>query len=123
MNPGDVLIGSLLQTTVGETPFREEMGRGTLIGYPILQSITGLSDIMFLVDAADFITATGDTPNFSISDQAILHMEDTSPVQIGTVATPPTVAAPARSLWQTDSIAIRMIMDINWAMRRTGSVQ
>lgn len=122
MNPSDVLAGMLVQTTVGETPFREELSRGSLLGYPVLASSTLAARGMLLVDAADFITATGDTPNFSVSDQAVLHMEDTTPLAIGTAGTPPTVAAPVRSLWQTDSMAIRMILDINWAMRRTGCV-
>jgi hypothetical protein len=47
-------------------------------------------------------------------------MEDTSPQQIGTA--PNVVAAPARSLWQTDSIAIRCILDAAWALRSTGAV-
>jgi len=123
MNPGDVLAASLLQTTVGETPFREELSQGTLLGYPIVQSTTGLNDMMGIIDCADFITATGDTPNFSVSDQAVLHMEDTNPAALSGVGTPNTVVAPIRSLWQTDSIAIRMIMDINWAKRRTGVFQ
>jgi HK97 family phage major capsid protein len=123
MNPGDVLAASLLQTTTGDTPFREELAGGTLLGYPIISTTTGLNDMMALIDAADFITATGDTPQFSVSDQAVLHMEDTTPAQISTVATPNAVAAPVRSLWQTDSMAIRMIMDINWAKRRTGIFQ
>jgi HK97 family phage major capsid protein len=123
MNPGDVLAASLLQTTVGETPFRDELSRGTLLGYPIAQTTTGLSDMMGIIDATDFMTATGDTPQFSVSDQAVLHMEDTSPAAISTVATPNTVAAPIRSLWQTDSMAIRMILDINWAKRRSGVFQ
>jgi hypothetical protein len=32
------------------------------------------------------------------------------------------VAAPVRSLWQTDTLGIRMLLDINWAMRRTGVI-
>lgn len=120
MNPGDVLAATLQQSTTGDTPFREELAGGTLLGIPILSSSVVVADVMYLVDAADFITATGDTPNFSVSDQAVLHMEDTTPLALGTVGTPPTVAAPARSLWQTDTMAIRMIMDINWALRRTG---
>lgn len=123
MNPGDVLAAGLLQTTTGDTPFRDELAGGTLLGYPIIQTTTGLSDMMGLMDAADFATVTGDTPQFSVSDQAVLHMEDTTPTALSTVATPNTVAAPVRSLWQTDSIAIRMIMDINWAKRRAGVFQ
>lgn len=120
MNPGDVLAASLQQSTTGDTPFREEIAGGTLLGIPIVTSTVVVADVMYLVDAADFITATGDTPNFSVSDQAVLHMEDTTPLAIGTAGTPPTVAAPVRSLWQTDTMAIRMIMDVNWALRRTG---
>jgi HK97 family phage major capsid protein len=123
MNPGDVLASGLLQTTTGDTPYREELSGGTLLGYPIVASTTGLNDMMGIIDAADFATATGDTPQFSVSDQAVLHMEDTSPAGISSVGTPNTVAAPVRSLWQTDSIAIRMILDINWIKRRTGIFQ
>lgn len=123
MNPADVLKASLLQTTVGETPFREEMSAGTLLGFPIFSTTTGLSDMFALIDCADFATATGDTPQFSVSDQAVLHMEDTSPAALSTVATPNTVAAPIRSLWQTDTMAIRMILDINWIKRRSGIFQ
>jgi len=120
MNPGDVLAATLQQATTGDTPFREEIAGGTLLGIPIIQSTVVVADVMYLVDAADFIAATGDTPQFSVSDQAVLHMEDTTPTALGTVATPNTVAAPIRSLWQTDTMAIRMIMDINWALRRSG---
>jgi HK97 family phage major capsid protein/HK97 family phage prohead protease len=123
MNPGDVLTASLIQTTTGDTPFRDEISRGTLLGIPIVQSTTGLNDTMAIMDAADFLTATGDTPQFSVSDQAVLHMEDTTPTALSTVATPNTVAAPIRSLWQTDTMAIRMLLDINWAKRRAGIFQ
>jgi hypothetical protein len=77
---------------------------------------------VLLVDAADFFSATGDAPSFVASDQATLHMEDTTPLAIGTAGTPNTVAAPVRSLFQTDSIGIRMTMDLNWALRRAGVV-
>jgi len=123
ISPADVLAMSLTQAAAGgDLPFRDELSRGTLMGYPVIQSTTGTSDTMFLLDAADFMTATGDTPRFDVSDQAVLHMEDTTPLAIGTVGTPPTVAAPARSLFQTDTMAIRMIMDVNWALRHSGVV-
>jgi hypothetical protein len=122
MSPNDALAISLMQNAGGDMPFKAEIGTGTLLGYPLILSTTMTADTIIFLDAADFITATGDVPNFSVSDQAVLHMEDTTPLAIGTVGTPPTVAAPVRSLWQTDSIGIRMIMDINWALRRTGVV-
>jgi len=123
INPGDVLAISLTQAAAGgDLPFRDELAGGTLLGYPVIQTTTGTSDLMYLVDAADFITATGDTPNFSVSDQAVLHMEDTTPTAISGTGTPAVVASPTRSLWQTDTMAIRMILDINWARKRAGTV-
>lgn len=124
INPADVVAASLMQgaTGSGDMPFRDELGRGTLAGFPVIQTTTGTNDTWYLVEAADFITATGDAPNFSVSDQAVLHEEDTTPLALASVATPNTVAAPMRSLWQTDTIAIRMIMDINWAFKRVNMV-
>ena len=50
-------------------------------------------------------------------------MEDTTPLQIGAAGTPNVVAAPVRSFFQTGVSGLRMIMDVTWAMRRTGVVQ
>jgi hypothetical protein len=77
---------------------------------------------VILVDAADFVVVGGDAPRFEVSDQATLHFDDTTPLQIGTPGTPPTVAAPVQSLWQTDSLALRLILPINWCLRRGGVV-
>lgn len=54
-----------------------------------------------------------------ISDVATLHLEDTTPADIvsGPSGTP-TPATPVKSMFQTDSLALRMIMMINWLMRR-----
>jgi HK97 family phage major capsid protein len=70
---------------------------------------------------SDFATAIGDTPEFDVSEQATIHMEDTTPLEI--VSGTPTTADPVRSLWQTASIAVRMLMDVSWKMRRAGMVQ
>jgi hypothetical protein len=32
------------------------------------------------------------------------------------------VAAPQRSLFQTDSLALRMVLPLNWLQRRAGTV-
>jgi HK97 family phage prohead protease len=125
MNPGDVLAASLLPATAGggEFPFKTELAGGSLLGYPVIQSSNVAADMMILVDAADFVSVTGDSPRFDVSDQATLHMEDTTPLQIVTgVQGAGVVAAPTRSLWQTDTLGIRMLWDLNWGLRRTGIV-
>lgn len=71
---------------------------------------------------SDFATAMGDMPEFDMSEQATIHMEDTTPLEIVS-GTGPTTADPVRSLWQTNSVGVRMLMDVSWVMARTGMVQ
>ena len=49
-------------------------------------------------------------------------MEDTAPTDISTAGTPAVAAYPAKSMFQTDSMALRLIMPINWTLRRPGVV-
>jgi HK97 family phage prohead protease len=122
MNPAQVNSISLTTNSLGVFMF-PTVSQGTFMGYPLIVSTTVPAQMVILLDAADFFSATGDTPNFSVSDQATLHMEDTTPLQIASGAQGSGVlATPARSLFQTDSLAIRMIMDLNWTFRRTGVI-
>jgi HK97 family phage major capsid protein len=124
MNPQQALSIALTQSAagVGVFPFKAEIEAGRLMGYPVITSPTVPATMVILVDAADFASLSGDDARFELSDQATLHMEDTTPLPIGTPGTPPVVAAPVRSMFQTDSIALRMIMPMNWTMRRSGLV-
>jgi hypothetical protein len=79
--------------------------------------------VRFTMDAADFVSVTG-APEFDVSEVATIHMEDTTPLNIATGAQGSGVlATPTQSMFQTAQIAIRMIANVNWAMRRTGMVQ
>src|SRR4029453_15135146 len=99
----------------------EIMG-GSFNGMPVIKSGTVPAGTVILVDAADFVSATGDGPRWEISDQATLHEEETTPLPLASTGTPNTVAAPQRSLFQTDSLALKLVMPVNWIMRRTGMV-
>ena len=90
--------------------------------YKIITSTAIPVGRVIMVNAGDFVTATGDVPEFEMSNEATLHMEDSTPLQIGSTGTPNTVAAPVRSLFQTATMGLRMLMDVSWSMRRTGSV-
>lgn len=122
MNPVQAIALGLTQNAGGDFPFKSEVNGGNFQGYPLIQSPTVPAGVVILLDAADFATATGDSPRFDVSDQATLHMEDTAPAQISAVGTPNVVAAPVQSMFQTDSIALRMIMPMNWVLRRAGTV-
>jgi hypothetical protein len=55
-----------------------------------------------------------DRPEITTSREALVHMEDTSPAAIGSVGTPPTVAAPARSAYQTWVISVKVRANCCW---------
>lgn len=120
MNDVQALSLSMTQNAGGDFPFAGDIARGQLAGYPVIRSTAIEAGTVFFVDAADFFTATGDEPRFEVSDQATLHMEDTAPAQIVSGGGTPATASPVRSMFQTDSMALRMILPMNWAMRRTG---
>jgi HK97 family phage prohead protease/HK97 family phage major capsid protein len=116
MNPQQVLSASLIAMPgAGVFPFKDEIATGKLLSYPIIDSGTVPLGTVIALDAADFVSVGGEAPRFEISDQATLHMEDTAPTGIDG-------ATPVRSLWQTDSLALRLILPINWTLRRPGMV-
>jgi HK97 family phage prohead protease/HK97 family phage major capsid protein len=122
MNQADILRVSLAQAAnTGIFPFKDEIANGTLNNIPLIDSATVPSKTMVLVDAADFVVVGGEAPRMEMSDQATLHMEDTTPLDLVS-GSPGTVASPQRSLFQTDSLALRMIMPLNWVQRRAGTV-
>ena len=124
MNPAQALSIAFTQPPVpgGLFPFASEINAGRLNGRPVIQSGTVPVGVVICIDAADYVSVSGDAPRFEISDQATLHMEDTNPQQLAAAGTAPVVAAPAQSMFQTDSLALRLILPLNWTVRRAGVV-
>src|SRR5262249_31246337 len=73
------------------------------------------------VEPLAFASTLGAVPRIEISNQAVLHME-TSPAQISIAGTPAVVSAPLRSTFQTDTLAVKMTIGINWCLRQSGMV-
>jgi HK97 family phage prohead protease/HK97 family phage major capsid protein len=90
--------------------------------YAVIESTSIPAGEVLMVDAADFVSVNG-SAEFEVSEVATLHMEDTTPLNIGTAGSPATVAAPTQSMFQTAQIAIRMLANVTWAMRRANMVQ
>jgi HK97 family phage major capsid protein/HK97 family phage prohead protease len=123
LNPANAVAIGMTQNAGGDFPFGNVgLTGGNINGIPVLVSSTVTADMMITVDAAWFASVTGDEPRFDVSDQATLHMEDTTPTALSAAGTPNTVAAPIRSLFQTDSLALRMILPMNWMKVRSPSV-
>jgi hypothetical protein len=59
-----------------------------------------------------------ETPRVEASFEALVH-EDTAATAIATGA---AIAAPTRSLFQTNAVGLRLICPVSWALRSTGAV-
>ena len=73
------------------------------------------------VDLDSLLAASWGAPLFEVTNSATIH-EDDVPLPLGTPGAPATVAAPMRSLFQSDASAIRMTWRICWATTRTTAV-
>lgn len=121
LNPQRLLGLGTAINAVGQMQFAEDVARGELMGVPLVVSANVATDEVHCVNAGEFATAY-DGPAFSVSNTATLHMEDTAPEPIGTTGTPNVVAAPVRSLFQTDVMGIKMVLPVTWTMRRASQV-
>ena len=88
----------------------------------LFRSVTSTTvplDVVYLVDAAEMAIAFSG-PQFLGTDVASVHMEDTTPLPI--VDGAGTAAAPVRSLYQTNSLGLRMTLETDWSATRDGAV-
>ena len=96
---------------------------GPKFDYEILASTALPAGQIIAIEAGSFVSAFSAVPEFNTSDEMVIHMEDTAPAQIVGPPGPATVATPTRSLWQTDCLALRLILRCGWGVRAAGHVQ
>lgn len=118
MNPAQSLSIALMDGPANNATWFSEIAKRV----NIVESTHATAKRLVAIRNTDFATATGDVPEFEVSNQATIHMEDSAPAEIVS-ATGPTTANPVRSFWQTDSMGVRMVMDVSWKMARSGMVQ
>jgi hypothetical protein len=83
---------------------------------PLVLASNGLAAKTVMAVALNaLVVAIDPEPRFSVSKDAVYHAEDTAPEPI-------SGANPVRSLWQTDTVGLRLMLDISWALRAPGSV-
>jgi HK97 family phage major capsid protein len=83
MNSIRLLGLSTITTAAGGFMFRDEVAAGRLLGVPVIAADHVPANVVVIVDAGSFVAAN-DTPQFSISDQAVLTManaDGTAPTQ------------------------------------------
>lgn len=116
MNPRIALGLSLMVNTLGQPEFPgTSMMGGTLSGFPIITS-NYVTDVIFALAPEIYLADDG---GFTIdaSREASLQMDGAPTMNSGT----PTAIAVV-SMFQTNSLAIRVERYINWQKRRTGVV-
>lgn len=118
MNPVNVNALRFIRDGLGTYAYKDEINGGTIVGYPFLESTSMAATEIMLVDASQVIIASELAPQISISEDASLHMEDTSPAEdLGGATTP------VASMFQLDAVAIRAKSTIDWNLRHAGAVQ
>jgi len=122
MNTANKMALVDIANPMGVYAFREEVNAGKLKGLPIAASMNIDPTQVLLVDGGS-IPFAGGVPVFEGSDQATLHEESQTPLPIGSAGAPATIAAPARSLFQTNSAAIKTVWEISWLQLYAGAVQ
>jgi hypothetical protein len=75
------------------------------------------------VDPGAVASGFSGPPRIDLSTNALVHMEGATPLPIGTPGSPNVIAAPTRSLWQTDCIGMRCILPCAWVTRLPGGAQ
>jgi hypothetical protein len=118
MNPAQGLAIDMMPAPVGNPGWFSSIRSRV----NIVESTHATANRLIALRNSDFCTALGDAPEFDVSEQATIHMEDTTPLEIVS-GTGPTTADPVRSLWQTATVGVRMLMDVSWTMRRPSMVQ
>lgn len=124
MNPiHRIGLGSIMLAN-GAFLFRDELNSGLFAGFPVITSNNVPVGDVFLVDARALTFANDFGPEFTVSNQATLHMEDDVAIvkPIVDSAGTPVVASPVRSLFQTDTFGIKMVQGIDWAEFQPGGV-
>jgi hypothetical protein len=87
--------------------------------FPILASVALSAGTVVAVESSSFVSGLDGVPEFSTSQGATIHLEDTTPKDIVAGG---VVAAPTKSLFQTDLIGLKMILRASWAMRNVKHV-
>jgi hypothetical protein len=147
VNSSTVFSLSMLTNALGQFPFAEEANNGRLKGFPLIASPFVPAGYAIMVDAAYFASAF-DAPEIDVSEQATLTMANANgvaPTQamspagalgiveqvppdagisvVGGITGAASAGYQAQSLFQTWTLAQRLVMPVAWGTTMPGVVQ
>lgn len=91
--------------------------------YPVIDAPSLPDGTVVAVEAGALATGFSALPTIDLSKEALLHWDDAAPQPIALPGSPNVVSAPVRSAFQSDLIALRMILPCAWASMLAGGVQ
>jgi hypothetical protein len=87
------------------------------LGIEVLASASLAAGTVVAVAVNGLVSATDPEPKIDVGDQGTLHMNDV-PLPISTGA----MASPTRSLWQSDTLSLRLRWQASWILRNPSAV-
>jgi hypothetical protein len=91
--------------------------------YPIISVPTLADGVIVGIVPSGIASGSDGLPQIDVSKQATIHFEDTTPLQLTTGPQgTAVVATPTRSLWQSNSSALRLRLKTTWASLQPGAV-
>jgi hypothetical protein len=84
---------------------------------PVFASSALAKDTVVALACSGLALAGGNT-SITLDNRGVLHMDD-APTQLSTNGTP---AYPARTLYQTYNASLRVMCDIDWALRTSSAI-
>jgi hypothetical protein len=96
-----------------QTALKMRLAVGPQFTYAILSSGHIAAGTVIAVGLNALASAVDPQIRIDVTEEAILHFDDTAPLNIMSG----TMIAPVRSMFQTDSLAVRLILRVNWALR------
>lgn len=120
MTPSMAKAISLMRNSLGQKEFEGlNATGGTLEGDPVFTGDNVTSGNFILLKPSDIWKIGDSGVEVSMSDSATIEQDD---APAGASDTPTAASATLMSMWQTESVAFKVVRRINYAKRRTGAV-
>lgn len=120
-NPALAKAISLMTNALGQTEFPGlTQNGGTLLGDPVVTGDNVGAGDLILLKPSDIWKIGDGGVEVSMSDQATIEQDSAAQ---GASDTPTAASATLMSMWQTESIAFKVVRSMNYQKRRTGVVQ
>lgn len=96
---------------------------GAAFDLPVIPTAGLAEGTVVALEAGAVASGFTPLPEIEVAREATIHWEDSTPQPVSTPGAPNVVAAPLRSGWQEDTLALRCVQRGAWAVRASGVVQ